>query len=282
VHAQPPSAVVLRTAVCASRPQAALARLGISPDADIGASEGHSPCRNDACYPGTQPTTARAAAGRPSHNMQKQILIVDGSPVVRAGLRAILEPQAELVVCAEAGSGQEALQLARDLRPDLAIVDLALRDGTGLDLIRRIKSQAPETRILVCCHHDESVFAERAVRAGALGFVNKAESTDQVVAAARRVLAGKIWVSNRVVERVVDSLAGRRETAQSTVGGLSDRELEVFGLIGEGLSTRAIAERLHLSVKTVETHREKIKRKLGISGTAELARRAVQWSLDPY
>jgi len=214
--------------------------------------------------------------------MPKHILIVDGSPVVRAGLRAILTPEPDFDVCAETGTGREALQLARDLQPDLAIMDLALRDGAGLDLIRRLKAQAPDTRILVCCLHDENVFAERAVRAGALGFVNKGESTDQVVAAAHRVLAGKVWVSNRVVERVVDGLAGRQEGRSSAIGGLSDRELEVFGLIGEGLSTRAIAERLHLSVKTVETHREKIKRKLGVAGSAELARRAVQWSLDPY
>ena len=214
--------------------------------------------------------------------MPKHILIVDGSPVVRAGLRAILAPEPDFDVCAETGTGREALQLARELQPDLAIMDLALCDGAGLDLIRRLKAQAPDTRILVCCLHDENVFAERAVRAGALGFVNKGESTEQVVAAAHRVLSGKVWVSHRVVERVVEGLAGRQESSSSAVGGLSDRELEVFGLIGEGLSTRAIADRLHLSVKTVETHREKIKRKLGVAGSAELARRAVQWSLDPY
>lgn len=213
--------------------------------------------------------------------MPKNILIVDGSPVVRAGLRAILSLEPELCVCAETGTGREALQLARALRPDLAIMDLTLRDSAGLDLIRRLKAQAPETAILVCCLHDESVFAERAVRAGALGFVNKGESTDQVVAAAHRVLSGKVWVSKKVVERVVDGLAAGRPGNPSDIGSLSDRELEVFGLIGEGLSTRAIAERLYLSVKTVETHREKIKRKLAVAGSAELARRAVQWSLDP-
>jgi DNA-binding NarL/FixJ family response regulator len=214
--------------------------------------------------------------------MPKHILIVDGSPVVRAGLRAILSPEPDFAVCGETGTSREALQMARALQPDLAIMDLALSDGAGLDLIRRLKAQAPDTRILVCCLHDENVFAERAVRAGALGFVNKGESTEQLVAAAHRVLAGKVWVSHRIVERVVDGLAGRNEGGTSAIGGLSDRELEVFGLIGEGLSTRAIAERLHLSVKTIETHREKIKRKLGVTGSAELARRAVQWTLDPY
>jgi len=212
--------------------------------------------------------------------MVHKVLIVDESPLLRAGLKSVLATDADLLVCAETGSGQEALQLVGELRPDLVIMDLSLPDSAGLDLIRRLKARAPATRILVCCLHDEALFAERTVRAGALGFISKREPTENLMGAVRRVLAGKVYLSHGMVERVVSGLAGRRAGDGQAVGGLSDREFEVFGLIGRGLPTGVIAERLHLSVKTVESHREKIKRKLGLACSAELARCAVQWSLD--
>jgi len=213
--------------------------------------------------------------------MGKRILIVDGSPLVRAGLRAILATEGGLEVCAETGTGSDALGLLRDLQPDLVITDLSLSNDGGLDFIRRLKVQAAGTRILVCCGQSEYLLAERAVRAGASGFVNKTEATEHVIAAVRRVLAGRVWLSHRVVERIVDRLGGAQARNCSAIGGLSDRELAVFGMIGEGLTTRTIAERLDRSVKTVDAHRERIKRKLGVSRSPELIRIAAQWSLDP-
>lgn len=213
--------------------------------------------------------------------MPRSILIVDESPLVRAGLKAVLSAETDWVVCAEARAGQECLELARERRPDLVIMDLALPDCAGLELIRRLRAHLPETRILVCCLQDECLYAQRTVRAGALGFIDKRADTGQVLAAVRRVLAGKVYLSLGMVERVVEGLTGRPADHAGTVGGLTEREFEVFGLIGQGLSTAVIAARLHLSVKTVESHREKIKRKLGLGCSAELVMRAVQWNLNP-
>ncbi|WP_295542088.1 response regulator transcription factor [uncultured Thiohalocapsa sp.] len=209
-----------------------------------------------------------------------RILIVDDHPLVRAGLCSLFDDEPDLSVCAEVGNVRDAIAVARTESPDLALIDISLEDGNGIELIKRLKVHIPELKMLVCSMHDESLFAERAINAGARGYVNKHQITEQILEAARQVLAGRIYLSDKMVERVIDGFAKRKDTGGSSIEDLSDRELEVFGLIGQGLSTSKIAERLHLSVKTIETHREKIKRKLQLATGGELVRHAVQWHIE--
>ena len=211
---------------------------------------------------------------------QSRILLVDDHPLVRTGLRSLIEEEPDLTVCAEAGSLRDASAAARDASPELAIIDISLEDGSGIELIKRLKAQAPELKMLVASVHDEALFAERAINAGAQGYVNKHQNIEQILAAIRTVLAGRVYLSDTMVERVISGFAKKKEAGTSSVADLSDRELEVFGLIGQGLSTSQIAERLHLSVKTVETHRDKIKRKLQLTSGPDLVRHAVQWHFE--
>jgi DNA-binding NarL/FixJ family response regulator len=213
-------------------------------------------------------------------NQPSRILIVDDHPLVRAGLRALIEAEPDLTICGEVSNARDAIEMARDQEPDLALIDISLEDGSGIELIKRLKVHSPELKMLVCSMHDESLFAERAINAGARGYVNKHQVTEQVLDAIRQVLTGRIYLSEKMVERVINGFAKKKDGAASSIEDLSDRELEVFGLIGQGLSTSKIAERLHLSVKTVETHREKIKRKLQLATGGELVRHAVQWHIE--
>lgn len=209
-----------------------------------------------------------------------RIVIIDDHPLVRAGLRSLFDEEPDLTVCAEAGNMRDAIEEVRTQNPDLALIDISLDDGNGIELIKRLKMHAPELKMLVCSMHDESLFAERAINAGARGYVNKHQVTEQILEAVHHVLAGRIYLSEQMVERVINGFARKKDAGSSSIETLSDRELEVFGLIGQGLSTSKIAERLHLSVKTVETHREKIKRKLQLATGGELVRHAVQWHIE--
>jgi DNA-binding NarL/FixJ family response regulator len=213
----------------------------------------------------------------------RRILIVDDHPLVRVGLSSLIEAEADLVVCGETGKMREAVDLVRTANPDLVIVDLSLADGNGLDLVKRLAAQHDKLRILVCSMHDESLFAHRVLGAGARGYVNKQEAARHIVSAIRHLLNGKIWLSEPMMERVLDGIAKGRSASTSTsatVENLSDRELEVFGLIGEGMGPSQIAELLHLSVKTIETHKQKIKTKLNLKSGSELTRRAMQWMIE--
>lgn len=202
---------------------------------------------------------------------------------MREGLKGVVGEEADLVICGETGSIREAQDLVRELEPHIAIIDLSLDDGNGLELIRRLKGRYPDLRMLVCSMRDESLFAERAINAGAHGYINKHEVAGHVVDALRQVLLGKIYLSPDIVERIITGFAHHNKpTAGSSIDNLSNRELEVFLLIGQGLSTAEIAQRLNLSVKTVETHREKIKRKLGLTSAGQLMRQAVQWDLEQH
>lgn len=177
----------------------------------------------------------------------------------------------------------EALKVIKHNIPDLAIVDLSLPDGNGLELIKRIKTQYPAILILVSSMHDEDLFAERALHAGAKGYINKQEAGEEVIVAVRQVLDGKIYLSTHMAERLLLEQDGKPgDTLLSPVELLSNRELEVFEFIGHGMATGEIADKLHLSVKTIETHRANIKTKLGLSSAGELTRSAVQWTLDNY
>jgi DNA-binding NarL/FixJ family response regulator len=213
-------------------------------------------------------------------NNVSTVLIVDDHPLVREGLKGLIAEESDLSVCAETGSMRRAQELVREKQPDIVIIDLSLEDGNGLELIRRLKSHYPQIKMLVCSMRDESLFAERAINTGAHGYINKHEVAGHVIDALRQVLSGKIYLSPDVVERIITGFARNQPVTGSSIEELSNRELEVFWLIGQGRSTAEIAKQLNLSVKTVETHREKIKRKLGLSSAGELMRHAVQWDLE--
>jgi DNA-binding NarL/FixJ family response regulator len=220
-----------------------------------------------------------------SRNKTKQrarVLIVDDHPAVREALALRIGRQPDLEVCGEAADMSEALRLIADTEPDVAVVDITLKTGNGIDLIKRIKDRNDHVRILVWSMHSEVLYAERALCAGALGYVNKDQATDRIVEAVRRVLEGKVYLSEAMTERMLQRAVGgaREEVMRSPLDVLADRELEVFRLIGEGVKTAEIAERLHLSVKTVETYRDRIRQKLDLSDGAKLAHYATQWVLE--
>jgi DNA-binding NarL/FixJ family response regulator len=208
------------------------------------------------------------------------ILIVDDHPLVRSGLGELIKHEPDLEVCCEAASLQQAVEFLGHHSPDVAILDISLPDGNGLDLIKRLRLRNPHTRILVLSMHDETLLAERALRAGALGYINKEEAAENIIAAVRRILKGKTWMSQRMTEHLLRMGARIPKSFDSPFDRLSNRELEVFELIGRGLGTGEIAGKLHLSVKTIETHRANIKKKLHIDSSGELTRRAIQWSLQ--
>lgn len=211
-----------------------------------------------------------------------RVLIVDDHPAVREALAIRIGRQRDLQVCGEAADINEALHLVAETQPDVAVIDISLKTGNGLDLIKRIKDRNERVGILVWSMHSESLYAERALRAGALGYINKDQATDQIVEAIRRVREGKVWLSETMAERLLHRTVGaeRHSIPRAAVEALADRELEVFLLIGQGVKTADIAERLHLSIKTVETYRDRIRQKLELSDGTELARYATQWVLE--
>jgi DNA-binding NarL/FixJ family response regulator len=208
-----------------------------------------------------------------------KVLIVDDHPLVREGLAARVSAQRDMEVCGEAADVDEALALVAKTKPALVIVDLALKRGHGLDLIERLRASGMHMRILVVSAYEEALFAQRALRAGAHGYVNKQEAQESVLVAIRAVLAGERYLSAEMTRRLLDE-AIEPERERHGVESLTNREIEVFDLIGRGNTTRAIARRLDLSIHTVESHRENIRRKLGLSNGAELARRATEWVLE--
>jgi DNA-binding NarL/FixJ family response regulator len=213
----------------------------------------------------------------------RRVLIVDDHPLIREGLKGMIAEESDLTICGETGSLREAQELVRELEPNVVIVDLSLEDGDGLELIRRIQGRYSAIRLLVCSMRDESLFAERVLNAGAHGYISKHEVAAHVIDALRQVLAGKIYLSPDIVDRIISSRAFHSSLeADTPIAGLSNRELEVFELIGQGRTTAEIAAQLTLSVKTIETHREKLKRKLGLSTAGELMRYAVQWDLEHH
>ena len=207
-----------------------------------------------------------------------RVLIVDEYPIVRHGIKCVIADQADLMLCGEAASRAQALDIASEVKPDIAVVDISLPGESGLGLIKDLSTTI---RVLVFSQYDEVLYAERALNAGAAGYAAKDEPISNLLEAIRTVVAGKMYVSKRVTERLLHRVAGPgRTTPTGTIGALSDRELEVFRMIGKGMGTRDIAETLHLSRKTVETHRENIKRKLNVRSGTELVVRATAWLLE--
>ncbi|HMO52050.1 MAG TPA: response regulator transcription factor [Kiritimatiellia bacterium] len=209
---------------------------------------------------------------------KKNILIVDDHPLVRKGIRSLLEQEHDFKIAGEAGSRSEVLEHLRRNIPDLILLDISLQGSDGIEVTKAIRCEFDRIPILIVSMHDETLYAERALRAGANGYIMKQEVAENVIKAIRQVLSGKIYVSDGMRQKVLRDLTQPHADIKSTpMERLSDRELEVFRLIGEGRGTREIAESLHLSIKTIETYRAHIKEKLSIKSAAELARAAVNW-----
>ncbi len=210
--------------------------------------------------------------------IQKKVLIVEDHPIMRSGLAQLIGQESDLMVCGDAEDAHEALEAIEKLEPDIAVVDISLKDSSGIDLIKDIKIRWPKLAVLVLSMHDESFYAERALRAGAMGYVAKAEVSAKVIAGIRQVLSGGVYVSEKISSRMLKKLVGGvKDSDAFPIDRLSDREFEVFELIGQGLQTRQIAEKLHLSVKTIDAHRDHIKRKLKLDTAIDLLKYAVQW-----
>ncbi|HWY04490.1 MAG TPA: response regulator transcription factor [Candidatus Acidoferrum sp.] len=212
---------------------------------------------------------------------KRRILVVDDHPIVRQGLALMLNREADLVVCGEAEDANGAMLVMTSAHPDVLILDISLNGPDGLDLLKTIRTTHPTLPVLILSMHDESIYAERALRAGANGYIMKQEATEKVLVAVRRILTGEIYVSDRVANKLLKHyITGSGSLRNSSIADLSDRELEVFRLIGEGHSTRQIAEELHISVKTVESYQAHIKEKLSLRSSRELMQHAIQWSMN--
>ena len=210
---------------------------------------------------------------------KQRILIVDDHPMLRHGLAQLINSEPDLTVCCEADTARQALAAIGQSKPDLALVDISLPDKSGLELIKDLHALYPELRVLVVSMHDESLYAERVLRAGGRGYLMKQEGGKKLMEAIRHVLSGQIYLSEKMSARILEIFSGgRRDGTGSPVGRLTDREFEVFQLIGQGKGTREIAGHLKLSVKTVEVHRARIKEKLGIKSATDLVRFAVRWA----
>jgi len=208
-----------------------------------------------------------------------RILIVDDHPLVRAGLAQLIGDCPDLEVCAEAADMAEALKQIDSTNPDLAIIDLSLAGGSGLDLIEHIKARNLNILMLVASMHDEMLYAERVLAAGARGYINKQEAQDSIIRAIRQVLGGKVYLSEAMTERALIGLVAA-PVGKRDIDRLSNRELQVFEMIGQGIPVSQIASQLNLSVKTVETHQANIKKKLSLSSAHELTQRAIRWVMD--
>lgn len=209
---------------------------------------------------------------------RQSIFIVDDHPLVREWLTNLIHQQSDLTVCGEAENGPQALQGIAEKNPDVAIIDLSLQGSSGLELIKDLKQLQPSVKILALSMHDESLYAERTLRAGAKGYIMKRETTGRVIEAIRRVLAGEVFASEAVTQAMAAKFAGGRSLVEiSPVETLSDRELEVFEMLGQGMGTRQIAETLKVSLKTVQAYCARAKEKLHLQNATQLLREAIHW-----
>ena len=212
---------------------------------------------------------------------RSKVFVVDDHPIVRQGLALLINQQPDLVVCGEAEEAQGALQSIVSCQPDILIVDISLNGPDGLELLKAVRARHVVLPVLILSMHDESIYAERALRAGANGYIMKQEATEIVLVALRRILNREMYVSERVANKMLRQyISGSESPRRSPVAELTDRELEVFRLIGEGHGTRKIAEELHLSVKTVESYQAHIKDKLSLRNARELVQHAIQWAIS--
>lgn len=212
---------------------------------------------------------------------KSRVLLVDDHPIVRQGLAFLIEREPDLEVCGEAEGAHSAFRAIATLRPDIVILDISLNGRDGLDVLKEIRMKTASLPVLVLSMHDESIYAERAMRAGANGYVMKQEATERVLVALRRILRGDIYLSDRLTSAMLQQyVRGTSAPKKSPLLNLTDRELEVFRLIGEGYATRRIAEELNLSVKTIESYQGHIKEKLALRNARELVQHAIEWNVS--
>jgi DNA-binding NarL/FixJ family response regulator len=217
-------------------------------------------------------------AGMQGKTVKARVYLVDDHPLVRESLANLINQQTDMEVCGETDTSSRALDEMNALQPDLAIVDISLKESSGLELIKAIKAKVPQLAIIVLSMHDEELYAERCIRAGASGYVMKRESSMRIAVAVREALAGKLSVSDQIAAVFAEKFVSRRKIdATSPIHALSDRELEVFGLLGKGLATRQVAEKMNVSIKTVQAYCARIKQKLHLSTATELLREAIHW-----
>jgi len=212
---------------------------------------------------------------------KNKVFLVDDHPIVRQGLTLLINQERDLTVCGEAEEMHSALQSIESAKPDIVVLDISLNGPDGLDLLKHLRSRHPKLPVLMLSMHDESIYAERTLRAGANGYIMKQEATDKVLIALRRILSNEIYVSDRIANNMLRHYVRGDQGAQSSpVTELSDRELEIFRLIGQGHTTRQIANELHLSVKTVESYQAHIKEKLSLHSARELVQHAIRWTAN--
>jgi DNA-binding NarL/FixJ family response regulator len=226
-------------------------------------------------------STSASVAAPPANGAKNnpiRVVIVDDHPLLRKGVGQLINNEKDLLVVGEAEDAAKALTVIETTQPDVALIDISLGGTSGIELLKNVKARFPSLQILVLSMHDESVYAHRALRAGASGYIMKQEATEKVLTALRKVIRGEVYVSDQLGARMLNTLVGGRSwSGASPIEALSDRELEVFSLIGQGHGTRPIADKLHLSVKTIESHRAHIKEKLNLQTATELVHHAIQW-----
>jgi len=212
---------------------------------------------------------------------KRRVFVVDDHPIVRQGLALLINQEPDLTVCGEAEEAESLLHAIANLEPDVLVLDISLPGSDGIEALKSVRAAHPDLPVLILSMHEESIYAERALRAGANGYIMKQEATDTVLVALRRILAGEVYISDRATSRMLQRIVARPATHQRTsVASLSDRELEVFRLIGSGLGTREIAEKLHISAKTVESYQAHIKKKLSLPSARALVQRAIEWKIS--
>ncbi len=216
-----------------------------------------------------------------THSKKCRVLLVDDHPIVRQGLALLIDREPDLSVCGEADGAHSAFHAITTLRPDIVVLDISLSGPDGLDVLKDIRMKTASLPVLILSMHDESIYAERAMRAGANGYIMKQEATEKVLVAIRRILQGEVYLSDRLTSTMLQQyVRGTAPAKKSPLVNLTDRELEVFRLIGEGHGTRQIADELHLSVKTIESYQAHIKEKLALRNARELVQHAIEWTMN--
>jgi DNA-binding NarL/FixJ family response regulator len=217
----------------------------------------------------------------PTSAKKLRVLLVDDHPIVRQGLALLIDREADLTVCGEADGAYTAFHAIEALKPDIVVLDISLSGPDGLDVLKEIRMKTAALPVLILSMHDESIYAERALRAGANGYIMKQEATEKVLVAIRRILQGEVYLSDRLTNTMLQQFVrGATPSKTSPLVNLTDRELEVFRLIGEGHGTRRIADELHLSVKTIESYQAHIKEKLALRNARELVQHAIEWTVS--
>lgn len=234
--------------------------------------------RSSAASTATAPAQKTAPATAPKPSGKSRVLLVDDHPLTRHGMKALISQQPNLEIVGEADSAPRALELVEKLKPNLAIVDITLRSTNGIELTKGMRAQSPDLQVLIVSMHDENLYAERALRAGAMGYLMKHEASEKIITAIQRIQQGEIYLSDRIKEKMLHRFVNHKtDELVSPIDTLSDREMEVFQLIGNGYGTRLIAQQLNLSIKTIDSYREHLKLKLNLESGSELVRYAIQW-----